>query len=106
MNYDTHFAIGVQIEENGKWKGIASGRFIQDVTSPNEAEWAALVVDEKHGHKIGTCILYYLSVVEGNSIQLPIASETVWNRKINGCCSSRELLCSLLDEQIAWISRV
>lgn len=74
MNYDTHFAIGVQIEENGKWKGIASGRFIQDVTSPNEAEWAALVVDEKHGHKIGTCILYYLSVVEGNSIQLPIAS--------------------------------
>ena len=51
------------MKEDGKWKGIASGRFIQDVTHPDEAEWAALVVDKKHGHKVGSCILYYLSIV-------------------------------------------
>ena len=63
VNFDSHFAISVLIEENGVWKGVASGRFIQDVTCPEEAEWAAIVVDSKHGHKIGSCILYYLSVV-------------------------------------------
>ena len=63
VNFDTHFGIGVLMKEDGKWKGIASGRFIQDVTHPDEAEWAALVVDKKHGHKVGSCILYYLSIV-------------------------------------------
>ena len=60
VNYDSHFAVSVLMEENGEWKGVASGRFIQDETCPSEAEWAALVVDAKHGHKIGSCILYYL----------------------------------------------
>jgi len=63
VNFDNHFAIGVLMEENGEWNPVASGRFIQDLNCPNEAEWAALVIDEKHGHKIGSCILYYLSVV-------------------------------------------
>lgn len=63
VNFDTHFAIAVLIEENGVWRGVATGRFIQDESCPDEAEWAALVVDSKHGHKIGSCILYYLSVV-------------------------------------------
>ena len=65
VNFDNHFAIAVLIEENGEWKGVASGRFIQDLECPEEAEWAALVVDAKHGQKIGSCILYYLSVVRG-----------------------------------------
>lgn len=63
VDFDTHFAIGVLINEDGKWRGVASGRFIQDEFCLEEAEWAALVVDSKHGHKIGSCILYYLSVV-------------------------------------------
>lgn len=63
VNYDSHFAVSVLMEENGEWKGVASGRFIQDETCPSEAEWAALVVDAKHGHKIGSCILYYLGYV-------------------------------------------
>lgn len=63
VNFDTHFAIAVLIEENGVWRGVATGRFIQDESCPDEAEWAALVIDSKHGHKIGSCILYYLSVV-------------------------------------------
>ena len=66
MNFDTHFAIGVLINEDGKWRGIASGRFIQDDLNLEEAEWAALVVDSKHGHKIGSCILYYLSIVSNS----------------------------------------
>lgn len=51
------------MEENGQWVPVASGRFIQDSNNPSEAEWAALVVDAKHGHKIGSCILYYISIV-------------------------------------------
>lgn len=66
VNFDTHFAIGVLINEDGKWRGIASGRFIQDDLNLEEAEWAALVVDSKHGHKIGSCILYYLSIVSNS----------------------------------------
>ena len=54
MDFDTHFAIGVLINEDGKWRGVASGRFIQDEFCLEEAEWAALVVDSKHGHKIGS----------------------------------------------------
>lgn len=63
VNFDSHFAISVLIEDGGDWKGIASGRFIQDLSNPEEAEWAAIVVDSMHGHKIGSCVLYYLSVV-------------------------------------------
>lgn len=66
VNYDSHFAVSVLMEENGEWKGVASGRFIQDESCPTEAEWAALVVDAKHGHKIGSCILYYLGYVGWN----------------------------------------
>ena len=63
VNFDSHFAISVLLQEDGKWQGVASGRIIQDLNKPSEAEWAALVVDAKHGHKIGSCILYYLSYV-------------------------------------------
>lgn len=63
LNFDNHIGIGVLMEENGEWKGVASGRIIQDLRNPTEAEWAALVIDEKHGQKIGSCILYYLSHV-------------------------------------------
>ena len=30
VDFDTHFAIGVLINEDGQWRGVASGRFIQD----------------------------------------------------------------------------
>ena len=60
---NVNFAISVLLQEDGKWQGVASGRIIQDLNKPSEAEWAALVVDAKHGHKIGSCILYYLSYV-------------------------------------------
>ena len=63
VNFDSHFAIAVLIEEGGVWKGVASGRFIQDTSRPEEAEWAAIGVDSRHGHKIGSYVLYYLSVV-------------------------------------------
>ena len=63
VNFDSHFAIAVLIEEGCIWKGVASGRFIQDTSNPEEAEWAAIVVDSRHGHKIGSYVLYYLSVV-------------------------------------------
>ena len=61
VNFDSHFAISVLLQEDGKWQGVASGRIIQDLNKPSEAEWAALVVDAKHGHwmeKLGAFHLF------------------------------------------------
>ena len=63
INYDTHFAIGAMIKEDGKWKGVATASFIEDSEDPNIAEWAAIVVDKYHGLGIGSCLLYYIAYV-------------------------------------------
>ena len=61
--YDTHFAIAAFVYEEGQWKGVATARFIEDNETPEVAEWAAIVLDKYHGLGIGSCLLYYLSVV-------------------------------------------
>ena len=65
VNYDSHFAIGAMICEDGIWKGVATARFIEDGENPDVAEWSAIVLDQYHGLGIGSCLLYYLSVVGG-----------------------------------------
>ena len=42
---------------------MATARFIEDNETPEVAEWAAIVLDKYHGLGIGSCLLYYLSVV-------------------------------------------
>lgn len=63
INYDSHFAIIAMIKEEGKWKGVATARFIEDNENPNIAEWSAIVLDKYHGLGIGSCLLYYIAFV-------------------------------------------
>ncbi|KNB43742.1 cyclic nucleotide-binding protein [Blastocystis sp. subtype 4] len=63
IDYDTHFAIAAFVYEEGQWKGVATARFIEDNETPEVAEWAAIVLDKYHGLGIGSCLLYYLSVM-------------------------------------------
>lgn len=63
IDYDTHFAVAAFVYEENRWKGVATARFIEDNENPEMAEWAAIVLDKYHSLGIGSCLLYYLSVV-------------------------------------------
>lgn len=58
-----HLAVSCEVMENGEWRTVATARIIREIESPEWAEWAAIVADPYHCNTIGSCLLYYLSVV-------------------------------------------
>ena len=63
VDYDSHFAICALVKEEGKWKGVATARIIEDSEREDLAEWAAIVLDKYHGCGIGSCLLFYIAYV-------------------------------------------
>lgn len=61
IDLSNHFGVSCSVCEDGKWRVIATARFIRDQNNPTSAEWAAIVADKYHCNTIGSSLLLYIT---------------------------------------------